>query len=148
MIEEEHESFQRMSQQGEEIESSRHSRRSGDLHQPLNHSSATPHSEIVRDPSFRSSFALRERLSTWLLNCFTCAPTEASFVGRLDEAERRAPAALSEEVRKAVAEKILKLKICETSRLRLDPNVMHPFVRYCCCHPACTSSTRTRGAIC
>jgi hypothetical protein len=32
-------------------------------------------------------------------------------------------------MRKLVAEKIIKLKICETSRLKLDPNVMHPFVK-------------------
>jgi len=28
-----------------------------------------------------------------------------------------------------MADKILKLKICESSRLLLDPNVMHPFVK-------------------
>ena len=29
-----------------------------------------------------------------------------------------------------LGDKVLKLKVCETSRLQLDPNVMHPFVRY------------------
>jgi hypothetical protein len=38
---------------------------------------------------------LKERVSTWLFNCFRCASTEQSFVGVLDEAERRTPAALS-----------------------------------------------------
>lgn len=48
----------------------------------------------------------------------------------MDEAERRAPANLNEDTKKLLLDKILKLKICETSRLQLDPNVMHPFVKY------------------
>lgn len=112
MIEEEHESFQKLSREAEELHSSRHSKQSGELHQPVNHTSATPHSELVRDPAYRSSFGLRERFSAWLLSCFTCANSEASFVNAIDETERRAPAALSEDLRKALADKILKLKIC------------------------------------
>lgn len=42
----------------------------------------------------------------------------------------RNSASASEELKKLMADKILKIKICETSRLQLDANVMHPFVKY------------------
>ena len=48
----------------------------------------------------------------------------------LEEVERRNQASISEDLKKIVEDnKIMKLKICETSRLQLDANVMHPFVK-------------------
>lgn len=47
----------------------------------------------------------------------------------LEDAERRSPAGLSEDLKKMLADKIVKLKVCESSRLKLDANVMHPFVK-------------------
>ena len=38
---------------------------------------------------------------------------------------------MAEDLKKIVEDnKIVKLKILETSRLQLDANVMHPFVKY------------------
>jgi hypothetical protein len=68
-------------------------------------------------------------------------------VNSIDEAERRAPANLSEDLKKLLTDKILKLKICETSRLQLDPNVMHPFVKYNCTNSEFTSSIRIQDVI-
>lgn len=64
----------------------------------------------------------------------------------MDEAERRNPAALSEELKKLLADKIVKLKICETSRLKLDANVMHPFVKYKDLQLESISSIKTQDA--
>lgn len=47
----------------------------------------------------------------------------------LDDIETKSPASLSDEDRKQLDGCILKLKIIETSRLELNPNVMHPFVK-------------------
>ena len=76
-------------------------------------------------------------MGTWFFNCFKCNNSDASFINTIDEAERRAAVGLSEDLKKELADKILKLKVCETSRLQLDPNVMHPFVRYILAYPAC-----------
>ena len=65
----------------------------------------------------------------------------------MDEAERKATVSLSEDMKKLIEDKIIKIKVCETSRLKLDPNVMHPFVKYFSNEVGCTSSIRTLGAI-
>lgn len=49
---------------------------------------------------------------------------------KLDEVERRHPVNLSQEFKKDLQDKIVKIKIVETSRLQLDSNVIHPFVKY------------------
>lgn len=48
MIEEENDSLQKLSREGEDLESSRNSRHSGQLGKALNHSSNVAHSEIVK----------------------------------------------------------------------------------------------------
>ena len=47
----------------------------------------------------------------------------------LEEHEKKYSAALAEDVKRQLKDKILRLKIGESSRLQLDPNVMHPFVK-------------------
>lgn len=72
---------------------------------------------------------MAERSRNWLKNCFHCSSNESSFVSSLDDIETKSPASLSDEDRKQLDGCILKLKIIETSRLELNPNVMHPFVK-------------------
>ena len=47
----------------------------------------------------------------------------------MDEVERKFTPTVQEDLKKIIVDKIIKLKIIETSRLLLDPNVMHPFVK-------------------
>ena len=47
----------------------------------------------------------------------------------LAEVERTHLPTVNEDFRRMFLNKIVKLDIIETSRLELDPNVMHPFVK-------------------
>ena len=51
---------------------------------------------------------------------------------KLDDVERKHSASVTEEYRKLFADKIMKIRIVETSRLQLDSNVIHPFVKFTC----------------
>ena len=66
-----------------------------------------------------------ERISTWLTGCFR----EDSFVDSIDALQMKHPHHIKEEYRKRFENRIVKIKVIETSRLELNPNVMHPFVR-------------------
>lgn len=48
---------------------------------------------------------------------------------KLDHLEKTHSAVLDDKMGKILQDKIVKLKIIETSRLQLDSNVIHPFVK-------------------
>ena len=68
-------------------------------------------------------------MGAYLFNCCCCRPADTSFVHTLLQLEKDNSANISEDLRKQMEGKIVKVKIVETSRLELDPNVMHPMVK-------------------
>ena len=73
---------------------------------------------------------LKERLGNWIYNTVRCGDPQSSFVERLDLLEKNHSAVLDDKYTRIMEHKIVKLKIIETSRLQLDSNVIHPFVKY------------------
>ena len=151
---EEDETFHKLGAESEHVDSS-HSEQEIKHREPRDHSSNLLHTEIVRNPTYRSTplsipgcVPLRERIGNWFASTFRCSSSEASYVEKLDEVERKHPVTVTEEYRKLFADKIMKIRIIETSRMQLDSNVIHPFVKLVPSYAESTSSTRTPAATC
>lgn len=60
-----------------------------------------------------------------------CRAQENSYVNELEMLERTHPIHVTEQaVDNLLRGNIVELIVLESSRLELDPNVIHPFVRY------------------
>lgn len=64
-------------------------------------------------------------------NFMCCKDQQGTFVNELELLERTHPISLSDQVADTLLrDQIVELQIIETSRLELDPNIIHPFVKY------------------
>lgn len=65
-----------------------------------------------------------------MYNLLCCKNSENSYVDELDSLERNHPITLTEQiVDTLLRSNIVELAVLESSRLELDPNVIHPFVK-------------------